>query len=53
MLDEDAYKLVKDYVSTVYRLQDLFVPAPNVNVASLGKPVPGTFVRNRCIRFPL
>jgi hypothetical protein len=53
MLDEDEYKLVKDYVSAVYRLQDLFVPAPRVNVASLGQPVPETFVLNRCIRFPL
>ena len=53
MLDEDAYKLVKDYENTVYRLQDLFVPAQNVNVASLGQPVPETFVLNRCIHFPL
>jgi hypothetical protein len=53
MLDEDEYKLVKDYVSTVDRLQDLFVPAQNVNVASLGQPVQETFVLNRCIRFPL
>jgi len=58
MLDEEEYKLVKDYVSTVYRLQDLFaviqnIPAPDVNVASLGQPVPETFVLNRCIRFPL
>jgi hypothetical protein len=53
MLDEDEYKLVTDYVSTVYRLQALFVPAPNVNLASLGRPIPETFVLNRCIRFPL
>ena len=51
--DEGEYKLVKDYVSTVCRLQDLFVSAQNVNVASLGQPVPGTFMLNRCIRFPL